>query len=60
MFSSFYSSRDLFFCDCGGGDSSQDMQLLADIPSDGFGMMKDKRGEHQTQQGRQGSLARLT
>lgn len=36
------------------------MQLVADIPSDGFGMMKDKWGEHQTQQEGQGSLARLS
>lgn len=36
------------------------MQLLADIPSDGFGMMKDKWGERQTQEERQGSPARLS
>lgn len=35
------------------------MQLLADIPSDGFGIVKDKWGEHQTCQERQSSLARL-
>lgn len=36
------------------------MQVLADIPSDGFGVMKEKQGECWTQQERQGSLARLS